>query len=111
MQLRLQGLAAVIRVQVAGLQLLLVADDLVLLCLPGAAFLLEGGGLRLALPPLQQQLRPQTLLLPPGARRAPAWVGGGGEMLGGDDMRCQEEMFGGDDRRFQEMLGNIKRRR
>lgn len=68
LQLPLQGFVAVIHLQVTGLQLLLVADDLVFLPLPRVPLLLEGRGLGLALTPLQQQLRSQTLFC--GTRRA-----------------------------------------
>lgn len=67
LQLPLQRLVAMVHLQVAGLQLRLVADDLVLLCLPRPPLLLESRGLGLALAALQQELCAQTLL-----RRAPA---------------------------------------
>lgn len=66
-QLPLQRLVAVVHLHVAALQLLLVADDLVLLRLPRPPLLLERRGLGLALAALQQELGTQPLL-----RRAPA---------------------------------------
>lgn len=66
-QLPLQCFVAVVHLYVAGLQLLLVADDLILFRLPRLPLFLESHDLGLALASLQQQLCTQTLLC-----RAPA---------------------------------------